>query len=463
MKGSEMANTEQVNIRMVACDILLEMDKTGEYGNLLLNQVLYKYNYWQARDKAFLKCLVEGSVERRIQIDYVINQFSKTKVNKMKPLIRTILRMGTYQLLFMDAVPDSAVCNEACKLAEKRGFHTLKGFVNGVLRSIARQKEQIVYPDFEKDRKAYLSVMYSVPEFLIDTWLATYSFEKLQGILQGLLDKRPVTVRFTSDLSKEQITACLDEWKREGVTVTQSQLLPYAYHLQNVAGVENLTGFEEGMFYVQDVSSMLAVEAAGIKEGDLVLDVCAAPGGKSLLAAEKTKESGRVIARDLTEYKTNLIKENVERLNRTNVFVQCKDATVFDEKMVERADVVLADLPCSGLGIMGRKPDIKYHCTPESLNHVVELQKQIIDTVWQYVKPNGTLLYSTCTIHKEENEDMISYITEKYPFERVSLREEPQSGNSLKEFATEEGCIQLLPGYGETDGFFFAKLKRKGN
>lgn len=456
-----MANTETVNVRMVACDILLEMDKSGEYSNLLLNQVLSKYNYWPVRDKSFCKRLVEGCVERRIQLDYVIDQFSKTKVNKMKPLIRTLLRLSTYQLLFMDSIPDSAVCNEACKIADKRGFHTLKGFVNGVLRSIQRGKDSIPYPDKEKDFVAYLSVMYSVPEFLVRLWMEEYSAKEVEAILSGLLKERPVSIRFVSHLLEEEIKEYVKEWQEEGVLVTKSQLLPYAYHLKGVSGVENLSGFEEGVFYVQDVSSMLAVEAAGIKEGDLVLDVCAAPGGKSLLASEKTGVSGKVIARDLTEYKTNMIRENVERLQVENVMVQCKDATVLDERMVERADVLLADLPCSGLGIMGRKSDIKYHCTKESLEDIVTLQKNIIDTIWQYVKAGGTMLFSTCTIRQAENEDMVAYITENYPFELEEITLPNMELVKNQAILRKNGCVQLLPGMGETDGFFFARLKRK--
>ena len=204
---------------------------------------------------------------------------------------------------------------------------------------------------------------------------------------------------------------------------------------------------------------MLAVEAAGISEGDFVLDVCAAPGGKSLHAATKTGENGRVEARDVTERKTDLIEENKDRLKKSWVHTKVQDASVLDESMIECADVVLADVPCSGLGILGKKRDIKYRVSKESLEAVCELQKKIIDTVWQYVKPGGTLLYSTCTIHKAENEDMVSYITEKYPLETESLNE--YLPRELWSETTEKGFLQMLPGVQESDGFFIARLKRK--
>lgn len=217
--------------------------------------------------------------------------------------------------------------------------------------------------------------------------------------------------------------------------------------------------FREGKFTVQDGSSMLAVEAAGIREGDFVLDVCAAPGGKSLLAAARAGKTGSVEARDLTERKTDLIEENKIRLHKKNIAVKVWDAKLPDKDMIGKADVVLADVPCSGLGVLGKKRDIKYRVTPESLEEIVKLQKEILDTVWQYVKPGGTLLYSTCTIRRAENQDMVSYLTERYPFEAESLN--AYLPEALWSETTEKGYLQLLPGEHECDGFFFARLKRK--
>ena len=214
------------------------------------------------------------------------------------------------------------------------------------------------------------------------------------------------------------------------------------YLAQNLENVSELPGFAEGKFTVQDASSALAVEAAGICPGNTVMDLCAAPGGKTILAAEFAGEAGHIVSRDVSEYTTDLIRENLERMNRRNVEVQVYDATVHDPEKEKYADVVLMDVPCSGLGVMGKKRDIKYHATPESLQSITELQRQIVAAGWQYVKPHGVLLYSTCTIHRGENQEMAVWITENFPF---VLEEERQ----------------LLPGTDETDGFYYARLRRK--
>ncbi len=447
------------NTREIILDMLMEITAQKEYSHKVIGQVLDKYNYMSGQDKAFMKRVTEGTIERQIQIDYILNSFSSVKVNKMKPLIRNLLRMSVYQLLFMESIPDSAVCNEAVKLATKRKFHNLKGFVNGVLRNVARNKESVQYPDREKEPVTALSVLYSCPEWIVEMWLKEYGMETCERMLQALLEIHPVTVRMDETLTEEEQKKVLSELESKAKKIEQHRYLPYAYTVTGVEGFGNIPAFQDGKFTVQDVSSMLAVEAAGISKGDFVLDVCAAPGGKSLHAATKTGENGRVEARDVTERKTDLIEENKERLKKPWVHTKVQDASVLDESMIECADVVLADVPCSGLGILGKKRDIKYRVSEESLEAVCELQKKIIDTVWQYVKPGGTLLYSTCTIHKAENEDMVSYITEKYPLETESLNE--YLPRELWSETTEKGFLQMLPGVQESDGFFIARLKRK--
>lgn len=447
------------NTREIILDMLMEITAKKEYSHKVIGQVLDKYNYMNGQDKAFMKRVTEGTIERQIQIDYILNSFSSVKVNKMKPLIRNLLRMSVYQLLFMESIPDSAVCNEAVKLATKRKFHNLKGFVNGVLRNVARNKESISYPDKEKEPVTALSVLYSCPEWIVEMWLKEYGAKTCERMLQALLEIHPVTVRIDETLTEKELKEVLDELQTKAKKIEKHPYLPYAFTVTGVEGFANIQTFREGKFTVQDVSSMLAVEAAGIKPGDFVLDVCAAPGGKSLHAATKTGESGRVEARDVTERKTDLIEENIERLKKQWVQTRVWDAAVLDESMVETADVVLSDVPCSGLGILGKKRDIKYRASRESLEEVCKLQKRIIDTVWQYVKPGGTLLYSTCTIHKAENEDMVSYITEHFPLEAESLND--YLPKELWSKTTEKGYLQLLPGVQESDGFFIARFRRK--
>ena len=235
--------------------------------------------------------------------------------------------------------------------------------------------------------------------------------------------------------------------------------LPYAYTLSHLEGMHQVPGFSQGLIAVQDVSSMLAVEVAGITPGSLVLDVCAAPGGKTMLAAEKTGQEGMVIARDLSDMKVSFVEENAGRMCLDQVHVQVHDATILDENMIEKADVVIADLPCSGLGIIAKKRDIKYNVTPESLEELQVLQRQILDVVSRYVKPGGILIYSTCTINPMENEDNRAYILKELGFEAESL--DAFLPDVLKSETTEKGYLQLIPSIHETDGFFISKYRKK--
>ncbi len=429
------------NARESVLDILLTLEKEHTFSNKLIKETLDRQGSLPGRDKAFIKRMAEGTIERQIELDYYLNQVSSVPVAKMKPLIRCLLRMSAYQLLYMDAVPDSAVCNEACKLAEKRGFHRLKGFVNGVLRNLAKQKDSLSLPEKGEGAEFY-SVKYSMPKWLVEMWISQYGEKDTETILEGLLQIHPVSLRFRTNLQEEEAKNLVGRMKEAGAIVTQSQVHPLIYLVSNIDGVDSLPGYGEGAFMVQDASSALAVEAAQIKEGDFVMDICAAPGGKSIFAAEKAGSTGQVLARDVSEEKLARIKENISRMKADNVSTQMFDATVQDGKYREKADVLLADVPCSGLGVMGKKRDIKYHVTKESLGEIVALQKKIIENSWRYVKPGGILLYSTCTIHRGENEEMVKWIVENFPFEQ-------------------EASNQILPGIVVSDGFFYSRPKRK--
>lgn len=446
-----------MNGRDIVLSMLKEIYGGNEFSHILIRQVLDKYDYLEGNEKAFIKRLTEGTLERTIELDYVINQFSNTKVNKMKPLIRALMRMSVYQILYMDSIPDSAVCNEAVKLAALHKFTSLKGFVNGVLRNISRQKSQIPYPDKEKNLQEYLSVTYSLPIWMVEHFIREYGTEKAEKICAGLLQEKPVSVRVNEELSGEDKQQLTQAWEQQGIKVRNHPYLSYAYVLEKTEGIKNMEGFEAGKFTVQDVSSMLVSQVAVIEEGMQILDVCAAPGGKATHAAEKLKGTGKVIARDLTEYKVNFIWENADRMQLTNLMAEAWDACMFDESKEQWADVVFCDAPCSGLGIMGKKRDIKYRLTPESLEEVQNLQQQILNTVWRYVKKEGILMYSTCTINPEENEKQVQWIVNNLPFEVVSMKE-----YLPEELKAEEGeyGLQLLPGIHETDGFFLCKLRR---
>ena len=477
--------TKPVNEREIVLEVLLEITEKGQFSHIILRDVLWKYQYLEKRERAFITRVTEGTLEHMIEIDYILDRFSKVKVKKMKPVIRAILRSAVYQLKYMDSVPDSAVCNEAVKLAARKGFSGLKGYVNGVLRSVARGIDSVQYP---KEKMEELSVRYSCPEWVLDLWSGSYDIEVIEMMLRDFQKEKPVTIRCclnrtTPDELKKRLEA-------EGVKAEIHPYLPYAFQISGYDHLNDLETFQDGLFVVQDISSMLVAEIAAPSAGAQVLDVCAAPGGKALHVAEKLflaedvcgdaacagnksgggaaagcgiedqMPPGHVEARDLTELKVDLIRENIERTGLPNITAVCRDASVPDETAAESADIVIADLPCSGLGVIGKKPDLRYKASPDGIDSLVRLQRQILSCAQDYVKPGGTLVYSTCTVNPAENMDNVHWLMEQYPeFILDDIREKlcPE----LRDSVMENGCIQLLPGVHKSDGFFIARLVRK--
>lgn len=420
-----------INVREMVVDMLLEVVRMGTHSHILLKQVIDKYNYIDEADKAWIKRVFGGTLEREITLDYVLNKYSNTPVNKMKPYIRCLMRMSVYQILYMDRVPDSAAINEAVKLAKKHKFINLSGFVNGVLRKVAANKENCV--DTTKP-----SILYSMPDIITDSLIRDYGEEKTVEILKGFLEDRHLFVRIREDIDDGSKQEIFDEWDKQKVTYIANELLPYAYELKNTENLGRLKGFANGLYTVQDVSSMMVCERAGIQKGDRVIDVCAAPGGKSLHAVSK----GAIVeARDVSEYKVSLIQENIDRLGAGDITTRVWDATVKDFEAFETADVLMADVPCSGFGVIGKKPDIKRNITADGLESLLTLQQSIVDAVVGYVKKGGVMMYSTCTLRKEENEKQVERIVSLYPEFQI------------------ESMDTLFP-CGMHDGFFIAKLRK---
>lgn len=440
--------TNRVTVREIILDVLTEILEKKQYSHMILSQALTKYQYLDKQDRSFIKRITDGTIEYLIQIDEILNTYSSVKVNKMKPVIRTILRMSVYQIYYMDRVPDSAACNEAVKLAQKRGFRNLSGFVNGVLRNISRSKGEITFQDE--------AVRYSVPRWLLKLVKDRCKGEQAGKVFSAFLKERPLTVRCNfNKASLEVIQASLEA---QGVTCETDSSAEGILRLDGVDYLEGLSAFTDGFIQVQDLSSSLAGDAAGIKPGDYVIDVCAAPGGKSIHAADILAGTGMVEARDLSEAKVSLIEENIARTGFLNIKARVMDALVYDGASEQSADILIADLPCSGLGVIGRKPDIKYNMTPEKIADLAALQREILSVVHRYVKPGGTMVYSTCTLSAQENEENVRWFLEHFPFSPVDFS--GRLGERFQNDTMKNGYIQLLPGIHPCDGFFIAVMKR---
>ncbi|MCR4892498.1 MAG: 16S rRNA (cytosine(967)-C(5))-methyltransferase RsmB [Lachnospiraceae bacterium] len=397
------------NPRLIGLEILLEWEKSHRKLNEILQNALVRFSYLPRQDRAFIKNLTEGTVERLLTLDHVLDSYSKVPSRKMKPLVRGVLRLSVYQLLFLSHVPPSAVCNEAVKMIRRKGAGGLSGFVNGVLRSIVRNM-----PDLSAIED--LSIKYSTPEWIVDRFCQEYGRDAAEKILQSFVGARPIFIR--ANQTRIGTDALCDILKDEGVEVRKELAfvafslpdMDYALEIRIKGGLEELKSFREGLFSVQDLSSMAVVALAAPNPGDRVLDICAAPGGKACHAAELLKGSGSVIARDVSYQKVALIQENRDRLGLSNLSAEVADARVFEPEAEEKADLVIADLPCSGLGVMGRKNDLKYRVRPEDINSLSDLQRQILENAVRYVKPGGRLVFSVCTLTREETREQSAFL-----------------------------------------------------
>ncbi len=437
------------DVRQIAKDALLAAEE-GRAGVNLSGEVLDKYSYLDRRDQSFLKRLIEGTIERRITIDHVLDLYSTTPVRRMKKEVRVILRMGVYQLLYMDGVPDHAAVSESVRLIRKTPLRGLSGFVNGVLRSVERGRDDIAWPDKEKDEIKYLSVYYSCPEWIVTKLINEQGYENALSLLKLSIAVRPVTARV--NLSRATRDEALSKCKG-----TASDICDCAVTIDDRDNIAGISAFTEGLICIQDISSMLVCLAARIKEDDEVLDLCAAPGGKSLHAADMAVH-GKVTACDVSEKKRALIEENIKRCHFTNITTRVSDATVFDAALKESADVVIADVPCSGLGVMGRKNDIKYNLTQDAITELAQLHKKILKNAASYVRCGGTLMFSTCTCSLAENQENVQFLKEECHLVPVDFYD--TLPDALKDETARSGYLQLYGKDGVTDGFFIAGFRK---
>lgn len=487
-------DNSKVNPRKLAYEILYKVAEEGDYIDRVSTELC---DGLASRDRAFIMRLVRGTVERMIEIDTVIDHFAKTPVRKQKKQIRNILRLAVYQIIYMDSVPDSAAVNEAVKLTRQVRLSQLSGFVNGTLRALCREAgeaeneaDRTLTGNHEvgltrnrynplcdiickgKTKPQMFSIRYSMPPEIVEMWMGCYGEEKTEQILLAFLSEHPLTIRVNEHkISADEIFKLM----REMLEATSSCKTGYntgdyagsqagnqaedqaeyksGYQLELLAdrpviritpaiNPEILPGYDEGWFYVQNPSAMAPVDHSGIKPGDRIIDVCAAPGGKSIQAALLAGEDGRVVACDISESRAAVIKENITRMQMSNIDVVVRDASIDEPGYHEAFDVVLADLPCSGLGVLSRKPESKYRFSKDEIAKLTALNTRILDTVSAYVRPGGTFVYSTCTINRAENEDITALFLTRHP-EFKKIKEE-----------------QILPTTDGLDGFYYAVLRK---
>lgn len=393
------------NARKIALKALCDVRVGGAYSNITLNKFLNE-NDLSSADRSFATALFYGVLDRTITLDYVLSSYIKTSLKKIQPQVLENLRIALYQIMFMDKIPDSAAVNEAVKLTKNSKHGHLSGFVNGVLRNVLR--EGVKMPDGNDVRS--LCIRYSCPEWIVKSFIADYGLDNAISLLGASLQPPPVVLRVnTLKTNTEKLISTLSQ---ESITATPSAL-ENSLELTGGIDVMKSQSYRDGLFHVQDIASQTVASIACPQKDERVLDVCAAPGGKTFTMAQYMENSGEIIACDLYEKRVELIKKGAGRLGITNIKCMQNDATVYNDKL-GKFDVILCDVLCSGLGVIRRKPEIKYKDIGE-YNDITLIQSKILENAASYLNENGRILYSTCTLRKCENEGVIQCFLDKYP------------------------------------------------
>lgn len=447
----ENAPMEGLEARRIALSVLRKVTEGGAYASLTLDEVLQGSGLNSA-DRRLVSRLVYDTLDHLLYLDHALSQVMAREDTDIK--LKNILRLGACQILLEDRIPESAATNTCVELCRELGMEGLKGVCNGILRNLVRKKDELIWPDPETEPDKAFSLKCSVPEWLAKKLRADYGgeAEKVAGFRNGenYVTVRPNLTRM-NDAGMEELLA-KKIWGREKTEV------PYAWRITGAMDIGRDSDFTGGNFSIQSESSVMAALAADVRRGKTVLDCCAAPGGKTCLMAEIMGGTGRVQAWDIHEHRVQLIAAQAKRLGLENIRPIVRDASVFREDLTESMDTVLLDAPCSGLGVMAEKPDIRLRVTEESVAELIALQAKLLDTVCRYVKPGGTLVYSTCSVLKDENERQTAAFLEKHPeFEAVPL---PDSIPEKYRRYADPG-LQLLPYRDGVEGFYICRMKRK--
>lgn len=437
-----------MNSREVALNIVNRVLNEGAYSNIVLSKELNESDL-SDKDRALVTELVYGTLRRKNTLDTIISNFVKD-ISVMNNEVLNILRIAIYQMHFLDKVPEFAACNEAVELAKKQSVQDSK-LVNGILRSYTKNPDEIDINGGIVDKLAY---QYSFEPWFIRMIYKQYGEENGRKILQGLNQTPKVTVRVNT--LKSNFDDVYDKLEEMEYDIEEGYVCPEAIVIKGGSSIENNELFKEGLITVQDESAMIVAPLFDLKEGEVVLDLCAAPGGKTTHMAELLEGTGKVLAFDLHENKLSLIKANIERLGLNNVEVDVMDATKLDSKYIGSSDKILIDVPCSGIGIIRKKPEIKWNKNRKSIKDLVPTQRVIMENAWSYLKFGGTMIYSTCTLNKEENEENIEWFLNKYKDAKI---EKVFIGNNDNLIYNNDGSLTILPNE-YMDGFYIAKIKK---
>ncbi len=439
------------NARQAAFEALLKIHREGAYSNLVVDAALKENDHFDERDKAFFSNLVYGTLDRLILIDYNLSLYLTQPVSKLKPELHTILRLGAYQILFLDRVPSSAAVNESVKLAKVNKSAFAASLVNAVLRRVADNGLKL--PEGAENDPAYLAVKYSCPKWLISMWIDAYGFDNAVALAEKALEAAPVIVKVNT--LKTTVDDLIWKLAEEGVIAQRSAKFPDSLILENTGAVEDLLSYQAGLFHAQDFASQICCLAVDAKPGETVFDLCSAPGGKTFTIAQAMQNTGCVRAFDIYQSRVDLIKSGAKRLGLDNVYTYLSDATIFNENY-GLADKVLCDVPCSGLGIIRRKPEIRFKKSAE-IDNLPQIQYNILCNATRYLKDGGRLVYSTCTLNPKENDEVCNRFLEEHPdFESVEFLPE------LRRYSDEDKYLSLMPHIHRTDGFFVAVFRKNG-
>ena len=439
-----------MNSRELAFKTLYDIERNKNYSNISINKNFKNVNI-SDQEKGLATELIYGIIENKYYLNYIIDKLSKIKSKKMSTYVKISLWLGIYQILFLDSIKDHAAVNESVNLIKKYDKKS-SGFVNAILRNVLRQKDSIMEIK-DKEIKDELSIKYSYNPWIVEKWIKDFGQEFTEDLLDANAEKPNLYIRTnTLKISRDELIGKL---AKEGIKCTKVNGIDEAIMVQNLKNIEGNELFKLGYFTIQDISSMLVGKIANPEKDSKVLDICSAPGGKTTHVATIMENTGQVIARDVFDHKLKLIKSTVNRLGLTNVSIENRDALKLDDNSIDKFDYVLADVPCSGLGIIRRKPEIKFKEGSE-LSGLPDIQSKILNNASKYVKENGTLIYSTCTIHDEENINVVEqFLKENKNFELV-----PIENINIDLDNQEKGYIKIYPNIHGMDGFFIAKLKR---